>query len=180
MKFFIGILIGVLLALGVSYYLNSSQFGVFAPNESLSQVNKPNSNVTSNTQLKASGTVVNLAPGTSYSTESATNDDHPIDYTFYKVLKDGTPVDNPQPQNNTSAQVKQVWAVVGVFENPSNAIRFKQQLSAMKFDVSLVDDIKNGKQVSVVMIGPLNNNDKANAILDQLAQNNIKYQLTKY
>lgn len=173
MKFFIGLLLGILIAGGTAYYLNKS------PNPF---VNKGFTNDTaSSSPLNSSGPLI-LAPGTKMQPASnqniaANNNPKPKastpNYDFYDVLQ-GKKNINPKPAASQAQPTITGFLVqIGAFTNQDSANNLKAKMALLGYATRIRYQEENGKIINKVVMGPFSDINKAQSVADQLKQQAI-------
>lgn len=182
-KFIVGLVLGIAIAAGLAFYLNNM------PNQFVKRAN----NTAANMMTDASSPIV-LAPGTklqevkdssgtannNQQNASGTNASSPH-YDFYNVLQGKNASDvqkkatkaqannNPQPQNTNK-----IYVEAGVFANADATSNMAAQLTLLGYTPKVRAEQTGNNVTNQILIGPFDNADKANDVIQDLAKENIK------
>lgn len=155
-----GLLIGLLLAAGLAWYLNSRQ--VFKP----AQPEPATPTTPNNPSTPAPQTAV--TPTTSAPAK--------MDYTFYGILPGEKPA---KPVEPTAPTGDIWWLQVAALKSPADADRLKARLSLLGLQVVTQKIHANNQALYRVRVGPYKRQDDAVADIDTLAENKIEHKLLK-
>lgn len=173
-KFFIGLIIGVIIAGGLAFYLNTKQLQITSRvinaqgGESIGATNSSNP--------------VILAPGTKIKAASSTNSSgnaNADSYDFYSILP-GNKGNSSSPNvaaNNGNTGTQLLYIQVGSFVDADSANDMKAQLALQGLESSIQIERVQGKVVNRVVIGPFKAVSDANNTVSQLSQVGIKSQI---
>lgn len=174
-KFFIGLIIGVIIAGGLAFYLNTKQLQITsrvinAQGESIGATNS------SNPVILAPGTRIKEANGT-----ATTGNVNADSYDFYNILP-GNKANSSAPNaaantGNTGIQI--LYIQVGSFVDADSANDMKAQLALQGIESSIQVERVEGKVVNRVVVGPFKSVSDANNTVNQLSQVGIKSQIIK-
>lgn len=178
MKFFIGLLIGIGIAGGVAFYLNTAKTPFVDKNFNANA----NNNVTDKGQ-NSSGTLI-LAPGTKMQytapgqtqaqAQNKNNSSKPINYDFYDVLQGKKDLNDKPIAASSPEKADAVYFVqVGAFSNPDLANDLKARLALLGYDSKIKTRQGDNATINKVIIGPLDSLDKAKSLSEDLKQQNI-------
>lgn len=171
MKFIIGLLIGIGLAGGVAFYLNKAQNPFVDKGLGLSNSSDPV------TQIKNNLQPITLAPGTKMQQASSapTANTKPAAstpaYDFYDVLQGKKDLSTKEV---ASAVTQERYMIqVGAFNDPDQANDMKARLALLGFNSKIRSQQNNQQIINRVLIGPFNDNGKAQDVLTQLKDQDI-------
>ena len=166
-KFFIGLILGVIVAGGLSIYLNKAQNPF---------IDKVEMNVTNSPALIDSSSPITLAPSTSLKEADSNNNvqsqDQNQNYDFYDVLP-GKKNLNQQSSAPTTQNELKYYVQVGAFNNQESANDLKAKLALLGISTTIKSSNENNTIINRVIIGPLDNEDQANQIINQLHDQDI-------
>lgn len=172
-KFFIGLLLGILIAGGLAFYLNK------APLQFSSKLN----GINTNHQTGSNAAPVMLAPGTKLKeyeeSQQATSDSSTPSpkYDFYDILQGKKDVD--QKQKDASAYKVVYYLQVGVFSDSNLANDMQARLALLGIESKIKSQVENNKVLNRVIIGPVENIDDLQEINTKLKQENINASVIK-
>lgn len=165
-KFIVGVILGILLAGGLAYYLNntaSKQFINKYSNESI---------------LKSSNSEpIILEPGTSLkqaSSGAASESDNK--YNFYDILTGKHRVEDNDVGVNTNED-KVYYINAGVFTDDSIANDMKAKIALLGIDSIVKAENIGGQIINRIIIGPFYNLDEVNKTLKKLEDDKIQAQV---
>ena len=176
-KFLIGLVIGIAIAGGLAVYLNN------APTEFIKK------NVTSNGAIASSSPLI-LAPGTKIEEVSHVAKEKSAasttSYDFYEVLQarhatnSSDKVNNvkpvaSKPKDTASAPAPgtKFYVQAGAFSSGELASDMKGQLALLGIDSVIASEENDGKTLNRVLIGPMNNEMRAQKIINKLSDQQI-------
>lgn len=164
-KFIVGVILGILLAGGLAYYLNntaSKQFINKYSNESI---------------LKSSNSEpIILAPGTSIKQAgSGAISESDNKYNFYDILTGKHTVN--EKNAGVDVEDKVYYINAGVFTDDSMANDMKARIALLGIDSIVKAENSDGRIINRIIIGPFYNLDEANKILQKLANDKIQAQI---
>lgn len=189
-KFIIGLILGIVIAGGLSYYLNNmpTKFINKVNNDQLSGITNGNS---SEPIILAPGTRLQQArsydgipqqqnPSSNTMPNNASEDNDSASepsYDFYDVLqgKKSAKVDS-NSQSQTSKIVRN-YLQVGIFDSEDLANNMKARLALMGIDSTIKSQQEKGKIINQILIGPFNNENDLNDVMARLNENNIRAEL---
>lgn len=166
-KFLIGLILGVTIAGGVAFYLNS------VPNQFENKV----SNKESGNMINNAGPLI-LAPGTKLQevrAEESKENASATNYDFYDILQgkraSNNNLDKPQETQGTPPPIYLVQ--VGEFAEESLANDMKARLTLFGVDANIKIEQVDNKPINKVIVGPFDSEDKANQLADRLSDEDI-------
>lgn len=159
-KFLIGLMLGVVIAIGIVYYLNINQ----------SQINSKLLDNQKNRPFETSGTVV-LAPDTKIKEANIVkNSESGLNYDFYQILPDKKNDNSPNINNNGSNN--KFYIQVAAFNQIDLANELKVRLNLQGYDDVEIKQINDQNKVFYrVIIGPYNDENEVNQVKDELKNN---------
>ena len=178
MKFFIGLLLGIIIAGGTAYYLNK------APNPFVDKGISSSNNQTS--QSNSSGPLI-LAPGTKMQQVTATNNNNSSSnqaandkmaastpsYDFYDVLQGKKDI-TPKPASSEAKVASTGYLIqVGAFAKEDLANNMKAKMALLGYATKIKSQQENGKIINKVLMGPYSDINQAQSMVDQLKQQDI-------
>ena len=175
MKFILGLLIGIGIAGGVAFYLNKAQ-NPFVDKGFNGNSSSPIS------YIKNSSQPLVLAPGIKMQEASSAPiaspkpaASTPTNYDFYDVLqgKKNLQSQSASAPSTNVAKVKHYALQVGAFSDPDLANDMKAKLALLGFNVKIQSQQNNGKFINRVTIGPVDTNEQAQDLQNQLKQQDI-------
>jgi cell division protein FtsN len=177
MKFFIGLLIGIGIAGGVAYYLNKAQnpFVDKGFNQSATQTTSSSSPVSSTPLVLAPGTTMQQAsssPQVAPSPAAAKANASTPSYDFYDVLQ-GKKNINPKPSASKAVVRAGYFVQAGAFSDSDLANNMKAKLALLGISAKIVATEENNAIINKVLIGPFNDTNQAQSMVDQLNQQSI-------
>lgn len=185
MKFLMGLIIGVALAVGVVLYIqNKNTIGQFMPNQSTS---------TKDDKHDSSSPLI-LAPGlkkmqqasevTAQSVNNSTESEQIKSYDFYDVLEGKKSLnESTVTTNSTNTQKKvdakpSIYVQIGAYSNPDEANNMKARLILMDIDAKIVSANVNGQLLNKVIVGPFQNASDARQAQSAIQQQGISAIIT--
>ena len=177
-KFLIGLILGIGIAGGLAFYLNS------AP---MQFANKNVSNKDASGSIGASGPIT-LAPGTKIQEEVPNNNiaSKPVasaptpSYDFYDVLQGKEAAKNA---SSASAQQKpkvtRIFVQAGAFYDMDAANDMKARIALLGLDAKIKSERDGEKIVNRVILGPLPDEEQAQQIIKRLADEQIDSALVR-
>jgi len=170
---FIGLVLGVLIAFGVVWYLNKSPFPFL---EKSGHAERP--------QAKPAGDAPMLLPG-----KPGDKVSEKPRFEFYKILPGGEgaqvdPAPTPPPPAQSSpvaaAPAESFYLQAGAFQRAADADNLKAKLAMMGLDTDVQEATVPDKGVMYrVRVGPYSRPDEMNKARNQLAQNGIQATVVK-
>ena len=168
-KFFIGVVLGVVIAGGLTVYLNKS---------SSPFIDKVSMNVTNTPPPIDSSNPITLAPGVTLKEATPNSDTSDQSYDFYNILPGNKDL-SEQSSDPVSQNAVKYYVQVGAFGNQDAANDLKARLALLGISTSIKSVNENNNIINRVIIGPLDNQDQANKIIDQLHEQQISGVLIK-
>jgi len=163
-KFLIGLVFGVIIAIGVVYYLNTNQAKIISK-MSGSAVTEESS---TNQDLRV------LAPGTKI--KEVASDTQSTDYDFYQILQNKNAASGTTTGNNKPSQV---FIQVGVFTDANAAKDMKGRVAFLGYDANVVSSNESDGMRNRVVLGPFNSESEAAGVKRDLEVNGIKSVMVK-
>jgi len=171
---FIGLVLGVLMAFGVVWYLNKSPFPFL---EKGGHAEKPDARAAGDAPMPLPG-----KPGDKVTEKPR--------FEFYKILPGGeaaqvTPAPGPQPpaaqaESAAAANTESFYLQAGAFQKAADADNLKAKLAMMGLDTNVQEASLPDKGVMYrVRVGPYSRPDEMNKARNQLAQNGIQATVVK-
>lgn len=183
-KFIIGLVLGVAIAAGLAFYLNNM------PNQFVKRAG----NTASGTQITASSPMV-LAPGTKLEevkdASGAVNNEETASgisasspkYDFYNVLQGKNASDVQKKavkvQDNSKINKPNIYVEAGAFANSDAASNMAAQLTLLGYSPKIRTEQTGDKTINQILIGPFDNQSKANDVIKDLVKEKITAVLYK-
>jgi cell division protein FtsN len=186
-KFFVGLILGIIIAGGLAYYLTANQSAI------INKVGSNQPNVMGNTN--ASSPII-LAPGTKFkeaskavSTAASNGSRAESNYDFYSILQGESDKndksDNANQENNTdnannANNVKSAEFYVqvgGAFNDVDVANNMKAELALQGVEAEIKQQHSGSKVQSRVFVGPLSSMAEAQEISSKLNAKSIATQI---
>lgn len=173
-KFLIGLILGIGIAGGLAFYLNS------APMQ-FSNKNVSNKDASGSIGYGASGPIT-LAPGTKIQEEVPNNniESKPAasaptpSYDFYDVLQGKEATKNASsPSTQQKPKVTRIFVQAGAFYDMDAANDMKARIALLGLDARIKSERDGDKMVNRVILGPLPDEDQAQQIIKRLADEQI-------
>ncbi|HMT02419.1 MAG TPA: SPOR domain-containing protein [Burkholderiales bacterium] len=170
-KFLVGLILGIAIAGGVAFYLNSM------PN----QFENKAANRESGAIITNSGPLI-LAPGTKlqeFREKESKDNASTVNYDFYDILQGKKSADSMQnkTKENPEKNSTTYFVEAGAFDQESLAQDMKARLTLLGIDSSIKDQQIDNKVVKKVIIGPLDSEDRANQLIDRLSGEDISAEI---
>ena len=162
-KFFIGLVLGIAIAGGLSVYLNKTTSPF---------IDKVEMNVTNTPSPINSSSPITLAPSVTLKEAESQNNSSDQNYDFYDVLP-GKKNLSEQSSSPVSQNAVKYYVQVGAFSNQNAANDLKAKLALLGISSTINSSNKNNNIVNRVIIGPLDSQDQANQIVSQLNEQHI-------
>lgn len=165
-KFIVGVILGILLAGGLAYYLNNTTSKQFINKYSNESIFK-----------STSSEPIILEPGTSLKqASSGATGESDNKYNFYDILT-GKHTTNDKSAGVDANEDTVYYINAGVFTDDSAANDMKARIALLGVDSIVKADNNEGRVINRIIIGPFYNLDDANKILKKLEDDRIQAQI---
>lgn len=174
-KFFIGLVLGIAIAGGLAVYLNNTpmQFAIKGvnntPNPTLSSSNPVVLVPSTKLQIaKSSDTTKQFASGPNNASATAAN------YQFYNILQgESTTAEQHVSTSTPTPQILGFMVQAGAFTTDDAANNMQGQLALLGISSTIKTENNHNHTINRVLIGPLNTESEADAIINKLSDEKV-------
>lgn len=181
-KFIIGLVLGVAIAAGLAFYLNNM------PNQFVKRMSgsTPDTSNASSPIILAPGTKLQEVKDASSPANTENNNQNASNanasspsYDFYNVLQGKNASDvqkkaaDAQKVDNTKGNKSSLYVEAGAFANADAASNMAAQLTLLGYTPKIRTEQTGDKTVNQILIGPFDNQNKANDVIKDLNKEKI-------
>lgn len=185
MKFLMGLILGIVLAAGVVFYINNqTSISQFLPAQ--------HSNASDTVSDNNSATPIVLAPGTKNMQQASdaivanssntiqntpeSKENQNTNYEFYDILEGKTKFNESNSPKTVAPVVKsdnRIYLQVGAYSTSDDANNMKARLILMDIEAQIINTTVNNKLINKVIVGPFKTSEEAHTIQSQLQEQGI-------